>query len=160
MRIAGFCAVAALLLTGVSAPAPAEAQGLQISKCQTRALIGAAAGALIGNAIAGKGDKTKGAVVGGAVGAGAGFGVCKWMDSRSQAKAQASYDYAAKNNKAYSTSWQAEDGTQRSMTVNKPVKTSNNCRQMNSSMTVSGQGKQAMPAQTYCQGADGVWRPA
>lgn len=160
MRIAGFGAVAALLLTGMSAQAPAAAQGLQISKCQTRALIGGAAGAVLGNVLAGKGDKTKGALIGGALGAGAGFGVCKWMDSRSQAKAQASYDYAAKNNKAYSTNWQAEDGSQRKLVVDKPVKVSNNCRQMNSSMSVPGQGKQAMPAQTYCQGADGVWRPA
>lgn len=160
MRILLLGAVAALLMTGVAAHAPAEAQGLQISKCQTRALIGGAAGAVIGNVIAGKGDRTKGALIGGALGAGAGFGVCKWMDSRSQAKAQAGYDYAAKNNKGYSTSWQAEDGSQRTLVVDKPVKTSSNCRQMNSSMSVPGQGKQAMPAQTYCQGADGVWRPA
>lgn len=160
MRIAGFGAVAALLMTGVSAQAPVEAQGLQISKCQTRALIGGAAGALVGNMISGKGDKTKGALIGGALGAGAGFGVCKWMDSRSQAKTQASYDRVAQTNKAYSTSWQAEDGTTRKLVVDKPVKTSNNCRQMNSAMSVPGQGKQAMPAQTYCQGADGVWRPA
>jgi hypothetical protein len=131
---------------------------LQISKCKTRALIGGGVGAVVGSMVAGKGDKTKGALIGGALGAGAGFGICKWMDARSQAKVQAGYGQAAQTGKAYSSSWKAEDGTSRSLKVAKPVK-QGNCRVLNSTMTAGG-GKQAMPQETYCQGADGVWRPA
>jgi hypothetical protein len=109
--------------------------------------------------VAGKGDKTTGALLGGAVGAGAGFGICKWMDARTEKQAQISYDKAAKTNKATTTTFKGDDGANRTLTVSKPVKTANNCRQMNSSLSVPGQKAQPMPAQTYCQGADGVWRP-
>lgn len=160
MRLTQMFGAGALAIAMVAAGVGPAAADLQISKCKTRALIGGAAGALLGSMVAGKGDKTEGAVIGGALGAGAGFGVCKWMDSRTEKQAQASYDAAAKSNKATTTTFKDDKGANRTLTVSKPVKTANNCRQMNSSLSVPGQKAQAMPAQTYCQGADGVWRPA
>jgi hypothetical protein len=160
MRVAqlgGTFALAVMLAAVQIGPAAAE---LQISKCKTRALIGAAGGALVGSMIAGKGDKTEGALIGGALGAAGTFGVCKWMDARTEKQAQLSYDAAAKSNKASTTTFKDDKGVNRTLTVSKPVKTSSNCRQMNSTLSVPGQKAQAMPPQTYCQGADGVWRPA
>jgi surface antigen len=161
MRIQTFLAGAAFAAaTGLSAAAPAHAE-LNISKCQTRALIGGGLGAVVGSAIAGKGNKTEGAVIGGALGAGAGFGICKWMDKRSQAKVETGYQHAAANNKSYSSKWTAEDGTARTLNVAKPTKVAGtNCKNISATMNVPGQGAQQMPAEKYCQGADGVWRPA
>lgn len=163
MRVHSLAAGAALAIAmsfGAAAPAHAE---LNISKCQTRALIGGALGALAGSAIAGRGDRTEGAVIGGALGAGAGFGICKWMDSRSQSQVQNGYQNAVTNNKSVSQKWTAEDGTSRALKVAKPKKVATasggNCKQITASMSTPG-GAQQLPAETYCQGADGVWRPA
>ncbi len=160
MRIQTFLAGAAFAaVTALGAAAPAHAE-LNISKCKTRALIGGGLGALAGSMIAGKGDKTEGAIIGGALGAGAGFGICKWMDARSQAKVETGYQQAAANNKSYSSKWTAEDGTARTLKVAKPTQLGgSNCKQITATMNVPGQGAQQMPAETYCQGADGVWRP-
>jgi surface antigen len=162
MRIQTFLASASFALaTGLSAITPAHAE-LQISKCKTRALIGGGLGALAGSMIAGKGDKTEGALIGGALGAGAGFGICKWMDSRSEARVQSNYQQAINKNKSVSEKWTAEDGSARSLKVAKPTKVAGptgNCKQITASMSTPG-GSQQMPAETYCQGTDGVWRPA
>jgi hypothetical protein len=158
MRIISKGAVAALVFamaSGVGGIADAQ---LQLTKCKTRALIGGGVGAVAGALIAGKDDRTKGALIGGALGAAGTFGVCKWMDNRSQAKVEAGYQQAANSGKSYSSNWAAEDGTSRKLTVAKPVK-EGNCRVLNSTLTAGGT-KQAMPQEKYCQGADGVWRPA
>lgn len=160
MRMRTFLAAAAIAAaTSFSAAAHAE---LELSKCKTRALIGGGLGAVAGSMIAGKGSKTEGALIGGALGAGAGFGICKYMDNKSQARAEASYAAAAKTNKASTSKFTAEDGTARTLKVAKPTKVAgaNNCKKINATMNVPGQGVQPMPAETYCQGADGVWRPA
>lgn len=160
MRIQTYLAGAVFAAcAGLSAPAHAE---LNISKCQTRALIGGGIGAVLGSAVAGKGSKTEGAILGGALGAGAGFGICKYMDKRSEARVQAGYQNAVTSNKPVSTKWTAEDGTARSLKVAKPKKVvtaTGNCKQITASMSTPG-GSQQMPAETYCQGSDGVWRPA
>ncbi len=158
MRMISKGAVAALVFAVTSSFAGMANAELQLSKCKTRALMGAGAGAIAGALIAGKGDKTKGALIGGALGGAGTFGVCKWMDNRSQAKVEAGYAKAASSGKSYSSNWQAEDGSARKLTVAKPVK-EGNCRVLNSSLTAGG-GKQALPQEKYCQGADGVWRPA
>lgn len=155
MRLSIKTAIVALAFAATTGAAHAE---LQLSKCKTRALIGGGLGAVAGSLIAGKGDRTEGALIGGAIGAAGTFGVCKWMDARSTANVEAGYAKAATTNKAYSSSWKAEDGSNRSLAVAKPVK-QGNCRVLNSTMTAGG-SKQAMPQETYCQGADGVWRPA
>ncbi len=160
MRIRTFLAGAVIAVGMSISAAPAHAE-LQLSKCKTRALIGGGIGALAGSMIAGRGDKTEGALIGGALGAGAGFGICKWMDNKTQARAEASYAQAAKTNKASSSKFTAEDGTARTLSVAKPTKVAGtNCKKINATMNVPGQGVQPMPAETYCQGADGVWRPA
>jgi hypothetical protein len=158
MRIISKGALAALtfaVAAGFGGMADAQ---LQLTKCKTRALIGAGAGAVAGALIAGKDDRTKGALIGGALGAAGTFGVCKYMDNRSQAKVEAGYQQAANSGKSYSSNWQAEDGSARKLTVAKPVK-QGNCRVLNSSLTAGGSA-QAMPQEKYCQGSDGVWRPA
>jgi surface antigen len=84
------------------------------------------------------------------------------MDKRSEARVQANYQSAVANNKPVSSKWTAEDGTARSLKVAKPVKVAGptgNCKQITASMSTPG-GAQQMPAETYCQGTDGVWRPA
>ena len=160
MRLTQMFGAGVMALAMVAAGAGPAAADLQISKCKTRALIGGGVGALLGSMVAGKGDRTEGAVIGGALGAAGTFGVCKWMDARTEKQAQASYDAAVKSNKATTTTFKDDKGANRTLTVSKPVQTANNCRQMNSSLSVPGQKPQAMPSQTYCQGADGVWRPA
>jgi hypothetical protein len=158
MRIISKGALAALtfaIAAGFGGMAHAE---LQLSKCKKQALIGAGGGAIVGALIGGKDHRTKGALIGGALGAAGTFGVCKYMDNKSQAKVEAGYAQAATSGKSYASKWQAEDGTARKLTVAKPVK-EGNCRVLNSSLTAGGSA-QALPQERYCQGADGVWRAA
>ncbi|MGE3866721.1 MAG: hypothetical protein AB7G04_07385, partial [Hyphomonadaceae bacterium] len=133
--------------------------GLSLSKCQTQALVGAAAGALLGGSVAGRGAKTEGAVLGGALGAAGTYGVCRYMDQNSYARINSGYQYAAQNNAPYQTNWQGPEGT-RSVSIAKPVPAGGNCKRMGGVMNVQGAGAQPLPQETYCQGPDGVWRPA
>jgi surface antigen len=152
---------AAIAMALATAPvAPAHAGGLAISKCQTRALIGGGVGAVVGSMVAGKGAKTEGAILGGALGAAAGFGICKYMDKRSYSRVENGYQTAVQRNRSYSSSWTGEDGSRRTLSVPKPKAVSGNCRVLNGTMTITNAGRQALPQETYCQGADGVWRPA
>ena len=82
-------AAAILALSAAAAPAPVTAQTAPLAEfgrgdiCQQQkqeagtkgALIGAVGGALLGRAIAGRGHKTDGTLLGAAAGAGVGYGV-------------------------------------------------------------------------------------
>ncbi len=130
-----------------------------LSSCQRNALLGAAGGALIGGMTAGKGAKTEGAVLGAAVGGLGTYGICRYLDNQSITRAEQGYAYSAANNRPYSTSWQGQGGTQ-NFSVAQPVSAGPNCRRLSGTLSVPGEGVQSLPPETYCRGADGVWRPS
>jgi hypothetical protein len=133
--------------------------GLNLSKCQTQALIGGAAGAILGGAVAGRGAKTEGAILGGALGAAGTYGVCRYMDQRSYSQIETGYQTAVSRDRPYSNNWTADDGGKRSLYVPQPRRVGARCKELRGTLTVPD-GVQALPPETYCQGDDGVWRPA
>jgi surface antigen len=161
IALAGVCAMtlAACETTGGYNQAGYGSPISNLSSCQRNALLGAAGGALLGGMTAGKGAKTEGAVLGAAVGGLGTYGICRYLDNQSIARAEQGYAYSAANNRPYSSSWQGQGGTQ-NFSVAQPVAAGPNCKRLNGTLTVPGEGSQNLPPETYCRGADGVWRPA
>jgi hypothetical protein len=151
-------------LFGVVALAGCESAGVaggtQLSQCMRNALVGAGVGAVLGGVTASEGRRTEGAVLGGAVGGGGTFAVCKLLDGREQARIEGAYLAALQTNSAQSESWVGGNGRSHVLQVSQPQAIgSGQCRSVTATLSIDGTSE-PLPTETYCRSQGGGWTPA
>ncbi len=132
----------------------------QLSQCMRNALIGAGVGAVVGAATAPDKNRGENAAIGAAVGGLGTYGACRFLSAREQQRIENSYYQSLNTGAPVNQSWTTDQGQQRSLSVAAPAPAGPECRTVNATVTDSQNGAQALPAERFCRGADGAWRPA
>jgi YMGG-like Gly-zipper len=163
-----FIALAAVLALGVSACAAGGGYGggygtgggSRLSSCMRNALIGAGVGAVAGAVAGSENNRGENAAIGAAVGGAGTFGVCKYLDNQQQARIEGAYQNALANNAPVGMNWVGASSRTYVLSVQRPQSTPGqpNCRSINATLNVGGQGPQALPTETYCNNGGG-WVP-
>jgi surface antigen len=134
----------------------------QLSQCMRNALVGAGVGAVIGGVTAPDGNRTENAAIGAVVGGAGTYGVCRYLDNRSQARIEQSYYRALDTGAPVNDSWAAQSGESRQVYVSSPQPApgySSDCRRVTATISGTGQGRQDLPPETFCRNATGGWVP-
>jgi surface antigen len=134
--------------------------GTRLSQCTRNALLGAAAGAAVGAVTAPTGNKTENAAIGAAAGGLGTWGVCKYLDSRHQAKIEGAYMNAVTTKSSVGMNWVGANGQPYVLNVNRPQPAGADCRYVNGTLAVGQGGPQPLPQETYCRNNAGGWSPA
>ena len=135
--------------------------GTHLSSCMRNALIGAGIGAVAGAVAGSSHNRGENAALGAVIGGGGTFGVCKLLDNQQQARVERNYQNALRNNAAITDGWVGASSRRYVLSVARPQYTPGQpqCRTVNATLDVNGQGPQQLPTETYCNNGSGVWAP-
>ncbi|MBI1252103.1 MAG: hypothetical protein GC189_11590 [Alphaproteobacteria bacterium] len=138
--------------------------GTQLSQCTRNALIGAGVGAVAGALIGSENNRGENAALGGAAAGLATYGVCRWLDARSQQRVEQAYYRSLNTNSSVNDSWQTDQGQPRSLVVNQPAPAAttsgySECRRVTATISDPARGSEQLPPETFCRNASGAWVP-
>lgn len=133
------------------------AGGTRLSSCMRNALIGAGVGAIAGAVAGSENNRGENAAIGAAVGGAGTFGICKYLDNQQQARIEGAYQNALQNNAPVGMNWVGTSSRTYVLSVQRPQSMPGqpNCRNVNATLNVNGQGPQALPTETYCNNGGG-----
>jgi surface antigen len=134
----------------------------QLSQCMRNAIVGAGIGAAIGAVTAPDDNRIENAAIGAAVGGAGTYGACRYLSGREQQRIENAYYQALSTGVGVTQSWQADDGSSRSLQVAPPGPAQRpDCRTVRATLSGGGIGRQQLPAETYCRAAPkGSWAPS
>lgn len=161
MFLAALALTGAIGLSSCASTGYGYGGGTQLSQCTRNALLAAGAGAILGAVTAPDGNRGENAAMG-AAGAGlATYGVCRWLQARDQANIERGYQQALLDGRSVNSSWQTDDGANRTVYVNSPTPSDRGpeCRRITATVEDPQYGRQPLPPETYCRNASGQWVP-
>lgn len=159
MKLKNMLLAGALALTSISiapiAPAFADEQH-HLSQCARNGLIGAGVGGLVG-ALSSHHHQAQSAVLGAAVGGIGTWGICRMLTHNDQDRVERDYQRSLNEDRSVHDSW---NGGEKSVYVDRPSYAGRGCRQVSGHYNDPQNGRQDLPAETFCRDGNGNWVPA